>query len=144
MFCMLAAILHLTQIEFQETDETSGELNIIDTEPMEQGKGKWMNIDWKDLDSFILNSWFWLPEEHLIKINITRWIMKPRNHALTRDGTWQREILLNDGWCSKKYRLRRIYARTVHHRFLLASYERLNYGVRNTNTNIHLTWIVLM
>ena len=42
---MLAAILHLTQIEFQETDETSGELNIIDTEPIEQGKGKCVKLD---------------------------------------------------------------------------------------------------
>ena len=38
MFSMLAAILHLSQIEFQETDKTSGELMIVDTEPMEQGK----------------------------------------------------------------------------------------------------------
>ena len=37
---MLAAILHLSQIEFQETDKTSGELMIVDTEPMEQGKSK--------------------------------------------------------------------------------------------------------
>ena len=37
------------------------------------------------------------------------------NHALTHDRTWQRVILLDDGWYSKKYRLRIIYARTVHH-----------------------------
>ena len=48
------------------------------------------------------------------------------NHALTLNGTWQRKVLLDDGWYSKKYRLRKIYARTVHHRFWLASYERLN------------------
>ena len=66
------------------------------------------------------------------------------NHALTHDRTWKRVISLDDGWYSKKNRLRRIYARTVHHRFWLASYERLKiYGVRNTKSNIHLTWIVL-
>ena len=52
------------------------------------------------------------------------------NHVLTRDGTWQPVILLDDRWYSKNYRLRRIYARTVHHRFWLASYERLN--IRST------------
>ena len=51
---------------------------------------------------------------------------KSWKHALTRDGTWQRVILLDYGWYSKKYRLRRIYAHTVHHRFWLASYEHLN------------------
>ena len=55
MLCMLAAILHLTQIEFQEKDEKSWELEIIDPKPIKQGNGKWMKIDWKDLDSFILN-----------------------------------------------------------------------------------------
>ena len=35
-------------------------------------------------------------------------------------------FLLDDGWYSKKYGLRRIYARTVHHRFWQASYESLN------------------
>ena len=51
-------------------------------------------------------------------------------------GTWKRVILLGDGWyclttgdIPKKNRLRRIYARTVHHRFWLASYERLNYSL---------------
>lgn len=38
MHCMLAAILHLSQIEFQETNKTSGELKIVDTELVEQGK----------------------------------------------------------------------------------------------------------
>ena len=64
------------------------------------------------------------------------------NHALSCDGTWQRVILLDDGWYSKNYRLRRIYARTVHHRF----WRRMSvwiHEVRNTNTTIHLTWIVL-
>lgn len=35
---MLAAILHLSQIEFQETDKASGQLDIVDTELVEQGK----------------------------------------------------------------------------------------------------------
>jgi hypothetical protein len=35
---MLASILHLSQIEFQETSKTSGELKIVDTELVEQGK----------------------------------------------------------------------------------------------------------
>ena len=61
-------------------------------------------------------------------------------HVMELDNGWYR---LTTGDIPKKYRLRRIYARTVHHRFWLASYERLNYGVRNTNSNIHLTWIVL-
>ena len=37
---MLAAILHLTQIEFQEKDEKSWELEIIDPKPIKQGNGK--------------------------------------------------------------------------------------------------------
>ena len=39
----------------------------------------------------------------------------------TGDISWRRVIF------SKKYWLRRIYARTVRHRFWLASYERLNW-----------------
>lgn len=35
---MLAAILHLSQIEFQETEKASGQLDIVDTELVEQGK----------------------------------------------------------------------------------------------------------
>lgn len=38
MHCMLAAILHLSQIEFQETDKASGQLDIANTELVEQGK----------------------------------------------------------------------------------------------------------
>ena len=41
------------------------------------------------------------------------------NHALTSDRTWQRVILLDNGWYSKKYQLRRIYSRMIHHRFWL-------------------------
>ena len=41
---------------------------------------------------------------------------------VSRDGTFQWVILLDDGWYSKKYRLRRIYARTVNHSFWLASF----------------------
>ena len=44
------------------------------------------------------------------------------NHALTRDGTWQRVILLDDGWCSKN--IDRVEFMRV--RFWLASYERLD------------------
>ena len=44
------------------------------------------------------------------------------------DGTWQRVILLDDGRYSKNFRRRKIYARTVHRIFWLASYERLNIG----------------
>ena len=40
----------------------------------------------------------------------------------TGDIAWRRVIFQ----FQKKYRLRRIYERTVHHRFWLASYERLN------------------
>ena len=65
------------------------------------------------------------------------------NHVITRDGTWQGVILLVDGWYSKKHRLCRIYARTVHYRFWPESYERLNIRVGYSNTNIHLIWIVL-
>uniref|UniRef100_A0A8W8N3N0 Myosin motor domain-containing protein n=1 Tax=Magallana gigas TaxID=29159 RepID=A0A8W8N3N0_MAGGI len=36
MHCMLAAILHLSQIEFDETDKASGQLDIVDTELVEQ------------------------------------------------------------------------------------------------------------
>ena len=50
--------------------------------------------------TFMLNSWFWLAERHLIKINTTCWIMKL---TLTRDGTWQWVILLDNGWYFKKY-----------------------------------------
>lgn len=35
---MLAAILHLSQIEFDETDKASGQLDIVDTKLVEQGK----------------------------------------------------------------------------------------------------------
>lgn len=34
---MLAAILHLSQIEFRETDKASGQLDIVDTELVDQG-----------------------------------------------------------------------------------------------------------
>ena len=44
------------------------------------------------------------------------------NHALTRDGTWQRVILLDDGWCSKN--IDRVEFMRV--RFWLESYERLD------------------
>ena len=39
---MLAAILHLSQVEFQETNKTSGELTVVDIEhgPIKQGKSK--------------------------------------------------------------------------------------------------------
>ena len=67
--------------------------------------------------TFMSNTWFWLAERHLIKINIVCWIMKPR------DGTWQWVILLDDGWYAKKYRPRRIYARKVYNRFRLTSNE---------------------
>ena len=40
MLCMLAAILHLSQVEFRETNKTSGELTIVDLEPIQQGKSK--------------------------------------------------------------------------------------------------------
>ena len=46
------------------------------------------------------------------------------------DGTWLRVILLDDGWCSKRYWLRKIYECTIHHRFWLASSEHLN--IQNT------------
>ena len=59
----------------------------------------------------------WRTEIHLIKINITRWIMKPRPN------TWWN---LATGDIPKKYGLCKINARTVHHRFWVASYERLN------------------
>ncbi|XP_065940998.1 chitin synthase chs-2 isoform X2 [Magallana gigas] len=36
MHCMLAAILHLSQIEFRETEYTSGQLDIADTELVDQ------------------------------------------------------------------------------------------------------------
>lgn len=35
---MLAAILHLSQIEFQETDKASGQLDIANTELVKHGK----------------------------------------------------------------------------------------------------------
>ena len=54
--------------------------------------------------NFYENSCFWLTEKHLIKINITSWIIKPH---VRRDGIWQRVISLDDGWYSKKYRLRK-------------------------------------
>lgn len=34
---MLAAILHLSQIEFRETEYTSGQLDIADTELVDHG-----------------------------------------------------------------------------------------------------------
>lgn len=40
MHCMLAAILHLSQIEFRETEYTSGQLDIADTELVDHGN-KW-------------------------------------------------------------------------------------------------------
>ena len=40
---MLAAILHLSQVEFRETNKTSGELTIVDLEPIAQGKSKIIN-----------------------------------------------------------------------------------------------------
>ena len=43
MLCMLAAILHLSQVEFRETNKTSGELTIVDLEPIAQGKSKIIN-----------------------------------------------------------------------------------------------------
>ena len=65
------------------------------------------------------------------------------NHALTRDGTWQRVILLDDGRCSKNIDC----AEFMRVRFTIDSdWSRMSvqiYGVLNTNTNIHLTWIVL-
>ena len=65
------------------------------------------------------NSLFCLAERHLIKINNTRGLMKPRPNAW-----WN--VATGDIPKFENYRLRRIYARTVHHRFWLASYERLN------------------
>ena len=68
-------------------------------------------------------SWFSLAKRYLIKINVTSWIMKPRPNTwwilATGDIAWRREMF-------QKYRLRRIYASTVHHRFWLESYERLD------------------
>ena len=65
------------------------------------------------------------------------------NHALIRVGTWQRVILHDDGRYSKNID----YAEFLHVRFTLNSeWRRMSvwiYGVRNTNSNIHLTWIVL-
>ena len=86
----------------------------------------WVKIyQWK-------NGWFWLAERHLIKINITRSIMK----------AWQLVILLDNGWYTKKYWLCWIYAHPVHHRFWLALFVHLNW--RSTKYKlIHLTWIVL-
>lgn len=40
MHCMLAAILHLSQIEFRETEYTSGELDIADKKLVDHGN-KW-------------------------------------------------------------------------------------------------------
>lgn len=37
---MLAAILHLSQVEFSETDKASGLLDIVDNKLLEHGK-KW-------------------------------------------------------------------------------------------------------
>ena len=73
----------------------------------------------------------WRTEIHLIKINITRWIMKPR------PSTWWNFVM---GDIARRrvifqiYRLRRIYACTVHHRLWLASYERLN--IRSTKNKL--------
>lgn len=59
------------------------------------------------------------------KINITSLIISPHpntwwNMAMV-DISWQRDM-------SKKYRLHRMCACTVHHRFCLASSERLNWN----------------
>ena len=64
-----------------------------------------------------------MAEWHLIKINITRWIVKPRPNTwwnLATGDFARRRVTF------QKYRLRRIYERTVHQRFWMTPYERLN------------------
>ena len=76
----------------------------------------------------------------LIKINITCWITKPRPNTWwnldTGDIAWRRVIFQKIS-----NRLRRLDARMVHHKFWLASYERLNIQSMKYNSNIQ-TWIV--
>ena len=91
--------------------------------------------------TFMKNSLFWLAERHLIKINNTRGLMKPRPNAwwnvATGDIAWRRVIFQNlkiiD--CAEFMRVR----------FTIDSdWRRMSvwiYWVRNINTNIHLTWI---
>ena len=64
---------------------------------------------------------------HLIKIYITRWILKLGNG-------W---YCLTTGDFPKKYPLRRIYACKVHHRFWLS------WAFEFTEYEIRLTWIIL-
>ena len=84
--------------------------------------------------------WILIDCETLIKINITLWIMKPRPtkwwNLATGDIAWRRVILKKID-CAEFMRVR----------FTIDSDLRLMsiwiYGVRNTNSNIHLTGIVL-
>ncbi|XP_048727151.2 uncharacterized protein LOC125645600 isoform X7 [Ostrea edulis] len=55
MHCMLAAILHLSQIEFQETNKTSGELKIVDTELVEQAASL-LEVDYESLGHALISS----------------------------------------------------------------------------------------
>ncbi|XP_062568549.1 myosin-IIIb-like [Saccostrea cucullata] len=55
MTCMLAAILHLSQVEFQETDKNSGELKIVDTELVEHA-AELLDVDCEALGHALISS----------------------------------------------------------------------------------------
>ena len=66
--------------------------------------------------------------------------------TLSPDGTWQRVILLNDGWYSKKQNID--CTEFMPARFIIDSnWLRMTvwiYRVRNTNTNVHFIFVYLI